>query len=275
MPELPEVESLRRQIEVSLPAGQSLVGVQFYRGDIRDPIPKAKIKSLVGQIFQAVERRSKYLLFRFERGFLISHLGMTGSWRILQSDEKPSRVLHDHAMLEFSSGQSLVYRDPRRFGVIDFARLEERETHKRFKDLGPEPLSEAFVFEVFFAKLKSSKINIKTLVMNPKLVVGVGNIYASEVLFRVGVRPQRPAFRLTRREAEDLFREIPLLLKRAIDAGGSSIRDYQKLSGESGDFQLSHSVYGREGQPCRICHTSIRMQVLGQRSSFWCPSCQK
>ena len=272
MPELPEVETMRSGLEMILGPIAQIQTVTLMRADIRFKIPKSLPAELKGQRILGVRRRAKYLLFDTPTVSLLSQLGMTGSWRI----EKPGdRDKHDHCLIALTDGRTLVFRDPRRFGVIDLIHQGQESTHKLLKHLGPEPLDEmAFKSDVLYAKSRKRKVSVKVFIMDQKVVVGVGNIYASEVLFRAKVSPLKKSGRLTRLEVERIVAAIRDVLKAAISAGGSSIRDYRQAGGESGAFQDAHLVYDRKGEPCLICGTPIRMRVLGGRSTFWCPSCQ-
>lgn len=274
MPELPEVETVRRELEQTLVGRGVFQKITLLRPDLRDPIPKKLIQKFCGEEVLAVRRRAKYLLFDFPSGSLISHLGMTGAWRCLAPTEKPTKSLHDHVVLEFASNLRLAFRDPRRFGILDMHWGNDIERHKRFSHLGPEPLDESLTPDMFFHKLKSGQSPIKTHLMNQKVLVGVGNIYASEALFRAGISPRRKAGKLQSVEAFRLLTEIREVLNKAIAAGGSTIRDYKSMHQNDGGFQDQHFVYGREGSPCRNCGTPIRSVVQAGRSTFWCPYCQ-
>ena len=231
---------------------------------------------LEGQAIIAIRRRAKYLLIDTKRVSLLSHLGMTGSWRI-ESEQTIEASIgpHDHCLIELSDQRTLVYRDPRRFGVLDLVRPGEEATHLRLKCLGPEPLNtEKFTAEALYQTSRKRKVALKVLIMDQRVVVGVGNIYASEVLFRAKIKPQKLAGRMTRHESARLVTAIRDILQKAIQAGGSSIRDYKNADGESGSFQTSHQVYERAGEPCQVCRRLIRSRVLGGRSTYWCPHCQ-
>lgn len=275
MPELPEVETVRSGLESLLKSKPTIKRVKLMRGDIRFPIPKNFAKALEGQTITGVKRRAKYLLIETPKVALLSHLGMTGSWRI-ETPATLKRGPHDHCFIELSDGRQLVFRDPRRFGVLDLVQPGAEETHLRLKALGPEPLDkETFTSEYLYETSRKRKTAIKVFIMDQRVVVGVGNIYASEALFRAGVRPQRLAGKITKHEAERIVEAIRTVLREAIAAGGSSIRDYTNASGDEGAFQLNHFVYERAGEPCRVCKTPIRSKVLGGRSTYWCPNCQK
>lgn len=202
---------------------------------------------------------------------VFSHLGMTGSWR-----KDTQRKLHDHIVLRLKSGTELIYNDPRRFGVFDIIAKETLEKDKKFVHLGPEPLlNEDFHGAYMFSKSRRRRVPIKAFIMDQKVVVGVGNIYASEALFLAGIRPLASASRITKIQSEKLVAAIQQVLKDAIRLGGSSIRDYKQASGESGGFQEQHFVYGRDKQACRKCRGLIRSQFLSGRNTFWCVKCQK
>jgi formamidopyrimidine-DNA glycosylase len=273
MPELPEVETVRAGLETLLKDQPVIESVRLMRGDIRFKIPKELPRELEGQPVTGVRRRAKYLLIDTPKVSLLNHLGMTGSWRVsLPGDEDK----HDHCYIEFSNGKRLAFRDPRRFGMLDLVKHGEESKHPRLKGLGVEPLDElAFTPEFLFQKSRKRKAAIKVFIMDQRIVVGVGNIYASEALFRAGIRPARAAGKITKHDSERLVEAIRNVLRDAIAVGGSSIRDYRQAGGEQGGFQESHDVYDRGGEPCRICETPIRSKVIGGRSTFWCPNCQK
>lgn len=270
MPELPEVETLRRELAELLKEKPVIEGFEFRRKDLRDPMPITKIKQLIGQSIRAVSRRAKYLLFETDKGFLLSHLGMTGSWRPAgEGDERD----HDHVVIRFTSGLRLIFRDPRRFGVLDFT--ADPGLHKKLKSLGPEPLEPAFTGEILWLAARRRKLPLKTFVMHPEVVVGVGNIYASEALFRAGLKPTKRADRVSRIDFDRLAQTIRQVLTEAIEAGGSSISDFVHAGGESGSFQTRFRVYDRAGEPCLQCGQKIRRQVQSGRSTYSCPKCQK
>ncbi len=273
MPELPEVETVRRGLEELLENHPTIEQIQLTRKDIRFPIPKNFVSALEGQSITGVRRRAKYLFIDTPKVSLLSHLGMTGSWRI--ETKTPAHDKHDHCFIELSDRRILVFRDPRRFGVLDLVKPGEESKHKLLKALGPEPLDETkFNADSFHERSRKRKVSIKVFIMDQKTVVGVGNIYASEALFRAKIRPQKLAGKLSRHEALRLVEAIRSVLTEAIEAGGSSIRDYKNAGGESGAFQDAHQVYERGGEPCRVCATPIRSKVIGGRSTYWCPKCQ-
>ncbi|HEY8270072.1 MAG TPA: bifunctional DNA-formamidopyrimidine glycosylase/DNA-(apurinic or apyrimidinic site) lyase [Pseudobdellovibrionaceae bacterium] len=272
MPELPEVETVRNGLAAILKDHPVIEKIELKRKDLRDPIPVKKVQSLVGQRIVSVERRAKYLLLKTPAGSLLSHLGMTGTWRVAVLGEERD---HDHIYLHLGGGLRLAYRDPRRFGCFDFVALGQEENHAKLKILGYEPLTEAFSGDALWKKLRGKVTAIKVAIMDQRIVVGVGNIYASEALFRAGIRPSIKAMKVSREKCERLARIIKEVLTEAIAAGGSSISNYEQFSGESGYFQQSFRVYDRKGQKCVVCSTEISAQILGGRSSYWCSNCQK
>ena len=238
---------------------------------LRRPVTRDLEHILVGQRLLEVTRRAKYLLFRFERGTLIVHLGMSGSLRLVPATEPPAR--HDHFDLVFGA-KALRMRDPRRFGAVLWVK-GDAETHPLLASLGIEPLSDAFDGDWLHAATRDRATAIKLFLMDSHAIVGVGNIYASESLFRAGVDPRTPAGRLSRARCERIAAAIKVTLEAALAAGGSTLRDFIHSDGGSGWFQQQHSVYGREGEPCRVCGTRIRNLRMGQRSTFYCPRCQR
>ncbi|KYG63711.1 formamidopyrimidine-DNA glycosylase [Bdellovibrio bacteriovorus] len=270
MPELPEVEVVKNGLQEILKHQPTLEKVELTRKDLREPMPARALKKLEGEKLLSVERRAKYLLLWTPQGAMISHLGMTGTWRVAPKGEERD---HDHIYLHFSGGLRLAYRDPRRFGVFDFTK--EPSTHAKFKDLGPEPLSEEFTGAELWNRLRNKQVSLKVAIMDQKIVVGVGNIYASEALYAAGIRPTTVAKKLTREKADLLVLEIKKILTLSIEKGGSSISDFAQASGESGYFQNTFKVYDRAGDKCVACSAKIKSQVLGGRNTFWCSICQK
>lgn len=287
MPELPEVENVKLSLSKVLKPGLPLEGVQFLRPDLRFPIPKKQIQSLIGKPLKAIDRRAKYLLFDFGDSGLISHLGMTGQWSLdhgqrapigdqkPKAEHKPVIEKHEHLILTFQGGIRVRYIDPRRFGYVDFWKGHEKEKHPFFESLGIEPLSENLTVEYLKDFLKGKTCTIKAALLDQAGIAGLGNIYVCEALFKAKVRPQRKAKTLKLQELKVLIPHIKEILSQAIEMGGSSIRDYKNSDNQRGDFQSRHLVYGREGELCGICHTAIKNLKLSGRSSFWCPSCQK
>jgi len=221
---------------------------------------------------RSVGRRAKYLLVRTDAGTLIVHLGMSGNLRVLRPDVE--RLPHDHVEILLDSGRCVRFNDPRRFGSMHYVRGNPDE-HALLRHLAPEPLTAAFDAAHLWAATRRRRVAIKLLIMNATLVVGVGNIYASEALFRAGISPRRAAGRLTRAEVERLVRAIKRVLAAAIRVGGTTLRDYVGTDGSPGYFRQKLYVYERAGQACRVCRTPIRHQAQGQRSTYWCPSCQR
>jgi formamidopyrimidine-DNA glycosylase len=239
---------------------------------LRWPIePKLEGKVRDG-VVRRVERRAKYLLIGVDTGTLIVHLGMSGSLRILSADVPPKP--HDHWDLALDSGKVLRFHDPRRFGSLHWTAADPLE-HPLLAKLGPEPLSAEFDAEYLYRATRKRSVAIKQLLMNSHVVVGVGNIYASEALFRAGISPRRAARRLTRAEAEALVRAVKSVLEEAIEIGGTTLRDYVNAEGTPGYFAQKLFVYERAKQPCRVCKSPIKQRVQGQLSTYWCPACQR
>jgi formamidopyrimidine-DNA glycosylase len=271
MPELPEVETTRRGVAPHV-VGRVVSEVQVYDRRLRWPVPDDLAARLQGRRIDALARRSKYLLFGIGSETLLVHLGMTGSLRVYR--QAPARKRHDHVDIVLDDGTLLRYNDPRRFGAMLWVTGPAHE-HPLLRGLGPEPFDPAFDARHFWNATRRRTAAIKVALMDNALVVGVGNIYANEALFRAGIRPATPAWRLSRPRLERLVTEVRSVLTEALAKGGSTLRDYVDASGEPGYFQLHYFVYGREGQPCRICATPIRHRRLGGRASFYCPACQK
>ena len=283
MPELPEVEIVCRGLAEAF-VGHRLTGVIRRFGQLRWPIPddlELAIRGTSSQgegagILRSVQRRSKYLLLGFDTGTLLIHLGMSGTLRRLPADTAPRA--HDHVDFVFGD-QVLRFNDPRRFGAVlwcaDGAGAALQESHALLRRLGVEPFSDAFNGRLMYEATRGRKLAIKQLLLSGAVVVGVGNIYASESLFRAGIRPTTAAGRISRARYERLVVAIRDTLSEAIDAGGSSLRDFVASTGESGYFQLRCFVYGREGEPCRVCATPVRAIRQQQRATFYCPTCQR
>jgi formamidopyrimidine-DNA glycosylase len=270
MPELPEVEVTRRSFADRI-AGARVQAVRVGK-PLRWPLG-CEPQALVGRTVRAVRRRGKYLLLDLDRGVLLLHLGMSGSLRF--DDAMPPEGLHDHFDLVTTRGV-LRLNDPRRFGAVVFCGAEDApEAVKLLGGLGVEPLGDAFDVATFHAALKKRKAPIKQVLLAGDVVVGVGNIYASEALFLAGIRPTLPASRISRPRAARLHAAIRDVLARAVDKGGSTLRDFSNADGESGYFQLEAMVYDRAGEPCRVCGSPIRMIRQGQRATYYCPVCQK
>lgn len=270
MPELPEVETTRRGIAPHL-QGRVVTRVTLRRPDLRWPIPRAIGAVLPGQRIEAVIRRAKYLLLHTQAGSALLHLGMSGSLRILDADTPPR--VHDHYDLVMDSGRALRFNDPRRFGCLLWQATDE--THPLLRGLGPEPLSPAFDGDWLWGRSRGRSAAVKTFIMDQAIVVGVGNIYASEALFAAGVHPKRAAGAVSRARFARLAGEIRRVLRHAITRGGTTLRDFLAPDGAPGYFEQELFVYGRAGAPCKICGTPIRAGAIGQRMTYWCASCQK
>jgi formamidopyrimidine-DNA glycosylase len=271
MPELPEVETTRRGIEPAV-RGRRVRALAVYDPRLRWPVPQSLADALAGRIVRAVDRRSKYLLFRTDGPTLLVHLGMTGSLRF--HSHAPPRRPHDHVDVVFDDASVMRYHDPRRFGAMLL--LEGRdEDHPLLRSLGPEPFDPAFDAAALHAATRRRSAAIKLALMDNAVVTGVGNIYANEALWRAGIRPTAPAMRVGRPRLARLVDAVRETLRDAIRAGGSTLRDYVDASGRAGHFQLDYAVYGREGDACPRCGSVVRMVRLGGRASFYCPRCQR
>ena len=269
MPELPEVETSRRGIEPHL-VGATILHAVVRNGRLRWPVSE-EIYRLSDQPVLSVQRRAKYLLLELPEGWIIIHLGMSGSLRILPEELPPEK--HDHVDLVMSNGKVLRYTDPRRFGA--WLWTKELEGHNVLAHLGPEPLGDAFSGDYLYEKSRGKRTAVKQWLMDNKVVVGVGNIYASESLFTAGILPDRPAMSLSDEEAQRLAATIKAVLLRSIEQGGTTLRDFLQSDGKPGYFAQELQVYGRAGEPCRACGTPIVSGKHGQRSTFWCPNCQR
>jgi formamidopyrimidine-DNA glycosylase len=270
MPELPEVEITRRDIEPQL-AGRTITAVVVREPRLRWRVPKSLPRLLVGRTVSRIRRRAKYLVFECGAGCLIVHLGMSGSLRVL--DGSQPALAHEHIDIAFGN-RILRLRDPRRFGAVIWHPNSAGE-HKLLASLGVEPLESAFSGDFLYAATRARRAAIKPLLMDQSLVVGIGNIYASESLFRAAIHPQVRAARLSLARCAALVDAVRETLRAALAAGGSSLRDFVHSDGAPGHFQLQTFVYDRGGEPCRVCSTPIRTLRQSQRSSFYCPSCQK
>ena len=270
MPELPEVETTRQGLLPRL-LGQTLEHIAVRNPHLRWPVPEDLEKRLAGRKLNALTRRGKYLLFDFGKTTQIVHLGMSGSLRFAGPGEPAA--LHDHVDWLFDDGTVLRLRDPRRFGAVLWS--DDVTHHPLLARLGPEPLTPAFDATYLHTQCQRRSAAIKQVIMDAQVVVGVGNIYASESLFHAGIRPATAARRLSRPACARLTDSIKQVLSAAIAAGGSSLRDYVDSSGELGYFQLQTRVYDREGLPCKTCGTPVRRIVQGQRASYYCPGCQR
>ncbi len=274
MPELPEVETMRRGIAPYL-TGHRIAGVVIRNAKLRWPIPEHLVKTLPGLEIHRVTRRAKYLLIDCSGGTLILHLGMSGSLRLLMAMQ-PSTLpeKHDHFDLVLDDGAIMRLKDPRRFGAVLW-QTGDVMCHPLLVNLGPEPLTAEFNEKLLYDKTRGCRVNIKTLLMNSQIVVGVGNIYANETLFRARINPKIAAGRIGLSRYKRLVLAVKDILTRAIKAGGSSLRDFVNSDGKPGYFQQQYWVYGRTGQPCRQCGGTIKQIKQAQRSSFYCPKCQR
>lgn len=276
MPELPEVETVRRGLEPTV-KGARIVRAQARRLDLRFPLPEGFGQSLTGQRVVALERRAKYLLWHLDGGTtLISHLGMSGRYRIYSGDVFPPLEKHDHVIFSFD-GAEVRYNDPRRFGFMDLVETKALADSPFLKDLGPEPLSDDFSAVGFQAMARTKSSPIKSVLLDQGVVAGLGNIYVCEALFRSGIHPKTKAQRISAKRLEKLVAACKDVLREAIAAGGSSLRDHRQPSGELGYFQHGFQAYGREGEACQKpgCSGTIGRMVQSGRSSFYCKSCQR
>jgi len=283
MPELPEVETVRRGLTPVM-EGQVIARADVNRPDLRWPFPPDMAARLTGVRVERLRRRSKYILADLDRGeTLLIHLGMSG--RMLISGDPlgqfvhdhPAAQKHDHVLLHMADGARITFNDPRRFGAMDLMPTATADAHPLLANLGPEPLGNAFDGPYLAQRLKGRNTPIKAALLDQRIVAGLGNIYVCEALYRAGIAPRRKAGRIARARAEALVPVIRDVLSDAIAAGGSSLRDYRQADGELGYFQHSFDVYGREGQPCRRagCDGTVRRIVQSGRSSFYCAQCQR
>ncbi len=269
MPELPEVETTRRGLS------PLIEGVRLERIVVRDPRLRWPVQlpaSLRDVELRSLGRRAKYLLFNMDHGALIVHLGMSGSLRIV-NQHTPLKT-HDHVDLVFAGDRVVRYHDPRRFGSIHW-QANPVDQHWLLQKLGPEPLGDEFDGAYLKRLARGRRVAVKNFIMDAHVVVGVGNIYAAESLFRAGIRPTVAAHRVTLTAYESLARAIRFVLQRSIHVGGTTLRDFVDHDGNPGYFKQLLNVYGRDGQPCRVCGTTLRLTRLGQRSTVFCPKCQR
>jgi formamidopyrimidine-DNA glycosylase len=281
MPELPEVETVCAGLRQAV-VGQVIQKVILNRPDLRVPFPDNFQKQVAGCTITAVTRRAKYIVLHLDDGQIISiHLGMSGRMTIGAADALYEPATHDHMIIRFKNGSYIVLNDARRFGMVFLLREEDMAQHPAFKHLGPEPLGNEFSAPVLREKLKNKAQAIKVAIMDQRVVVGVGNIYACEALFRAGIHPQAKASTVRGEKSERLTREIKTVLQEAIAAGGSTLKDYVQTNGELGYFQHNFAVYDREGCPCATCGCDVaktggvKRIVQAGRSTFYCPQSQK
>ena len=270
MPELPEVETIRRSLLPHV-VGARVTGVSVRERRLRTPIAPDFERRLRGRRIDALERRGKYLLFQLDDGeTLLVHLGMSGSLEL-----KPTQTplaAHDHVALVLDAARRLIYNDPRRFGLMRIGRSADLA---ELGNVGRDPLTAAPSLDEWRSLVRARRLPIKNLLMDQRVLGGVGNIYANEMLFQAGIRPRRRAATLRREELQRLRGALRSVLEEAVELGGSSISDYRDANGQPGFFQMRHAVYDRNGEPCRTCGTRIKRIVQSGRSSFYCPQCQR
>ena len=283
MPELPEVETVRAGLSPVM-EGQVIAQADVNRPDLRWPFPERMAERLTGQRVERLRRRSKYILADLDsQETLLIHLGMSGRMTVSGDPlgqfvhDHPAAEKHDHVVLHMANGARITFNDPRRFGAMDLMPTATAEAHKLLSVLGPEPLGNAFTEPYLIAQLQDRNTPIKSALLDQRIVAGLGNIYVCEALYRTGISPRRKARALSAKRAASLVPVIRDVLRDAIAAGGSSLRDFRQADGELGYFQHSFDVYGREGAPCRRadCTGTIRRIVQSGRSSFFCPQCQR
>ena len=288
MPELPEVETVRRGLAPVM-EGERFAKVEVRRGDLRWPLPKGFAQKLNGKTVQGLGRRAKYLLADLSSGdVLLMHLGMSGSFRVGKASapgtyyhERSKCTAHDHVVFHMSNGATVTFNDPRRFGSMKLVSRAKLEDEPLLRSLGPEPLGNDFDAAMLAKACAGKKTSLKAALSDQRVVAGLGNIYVCEALFRARLSPKRIASTIADRNgtpnerAEKLVDAIKAVLKDAIEAGGSSLRDHRRADGSLGDFQHNFQVYDREGKPCSSCKGKIKRIVQGGRSTFYCPSCQK
>lgn len=271
MPELPEVETARRGLELHL-AGRRIAALRVRDRRLRRPIPHRLGARLRGATVTAVRRRAKYLLIVTDRGTALLHLGMSGSLRVVGAGTPPAA--HDHYDLVLANGCVIRYRDPRRFGLLLWAGMHP-DRHRLLAGLGPEPFSPEFDGDYLFRRSRGRSAPVKAFLMDGRIVAGVGNIYANEALFRAAVHPGRAAGRIAAERYRLLAQAVRTVLDEAIAAGGTTLRDFVAAEGEPGYFRLRLAAYEHEGEPCRRCGRALERRVIAQRASYFCPGCQR
>jgi formamidopyrimidine-DNA glycosylase len=285
MPELPEVETVRRGLAPAL-VGKRIAKVKTNRADLRFPLPTRFASRLKGRRVDALERRAKYLLAHLDDGMVwITHLGMTGRWSVIGAKKqpgdfyyaKPPDPAHTHVIIDMESGARLEFNDPRRFGYMDLIEAEALSAHPFFKGMGPEPLGNEFHLPYLQKALANKKAPIKAALLDQRIVAGLGNIYVVEALYRAGILPSKAAGRISAPRLEKLYHAVRAVLEEAIEAGGSTLSDYARVDGARGGFQHRFRVYDREGDECLTpdCGGTIKRAVHSGRSTFWCPRCQR
>lgn len=274
MPELPEVEVIRRGLAPLL-TGRRVARISWSDKKLRAPMPHALLHQwILGQRIRGVDRRAKYLLIRMENlATLVFHLGMTGKMGLAPQETPPAK--HDHLQLLLDNGSELRFNDSRRFGAVLVLPPGGEHEAECFGNQGPEPFSKAFCAEYLAHRAHSRTMPVKLFLMDGRVVAGIGNIYANEILFAVRIHPATPAAEVSRKEWQEVVRHSRMILKKAIKAGGSTISDFLNANGEKGYFQLSLNVYNRQGTPCSACKTPIEKSVMGGRATYFCPRCQK
>ncbi|MEM7612265.1 MAG: bifunctional DNA-formamidopyrimidine glycosylase/DNA-(apurinic or apyrimidinic site) lyase [Pseudomonadota bacterium] len=270
MPELPEVETTRRGIAPHV-EGRIIRKLDVREPRLRWPVPDDLAARMADQQIKSIYRRAKYLIFDTDAGSMLLHLGMSGRLQVMPAGTPPKK--HDHVDIVLDSDDIVRLHDPRRFGSLLYS--QQPETHPLIANLGPEPLSEAFDGNHLYARSRGRRVPIKSFIMDAKVVVGVGNIYASEALFMAGIHPLRAAGKLSRPRMQRLADTIREVLSRAIDAGGTTLRDFYGTDGSAGYFSQQLAVYGRASAPCVTCAKPVSQRVIGQRSTFYCTHCQR
>jgi formamidopyrimidine-DNA glycosylase len=270
MPELPEVETTTQGIRHHL-EGQIISRITLRNPKLRIPVPLNIDELCTGKKIQVIARRAKYILIHLSSGYILIHLGMSGHLRIVPDNTKPEK--HDHVDLSLANGLTLRYCDPRRFGLFLYLN-ENPYQHPLLSRLGPEPFSEEFNSEYLYQKALNKIQPIKSFIMSNEIVVGVGNIYATESLFLAGIHPKTPAKAITKEAFQSLTCHIKQVLQKAIDAGGTTLRDFYTFDGKPGYFSISLKIYGRKNQPCFQCNELIETLVIAGRASAFCPHCQ-
>lgn len=274
MPELPEVETVRRTL-AGLVRGKTIdaVDVRWTKIIKRPEEPEEFARLLAGQTIQSIGRRGKFLLFHLDDCVMVSHLRMEGKYGLHQNDEPLDK--HVHVIFRFTDGSELRYRDVRKFGTMHLFKPGEELTELPLRQLGPEPFSSEFTADYLRGRLKKTNRSVKTALLDQRTVVGLGNIYVDEALFRAGIHPEATANKLTKKQTVLLHKEIIQTLKEAVEAGGSTVRSYINSQGEIGMFQLKLFVYGRKDEPCKKCGSPIEKTVVGGRGTHFCIKCQK
>lgn len=272
MPELPEVETTRKGLSPFC-IGSKIIALNVREPRLRWPVLPDMPVLVKDRYINALDRRGKYLLFRLDGdGGMLLHLGMSGSVRVVSPDE--TLLKHDHIDILLNTGKTLRFHDPRRFGSLHYCE-QGLEGHPLLQNLGPEPFSDTFSGQYLFALSRSRRITVKQFIMDSHVVVGVGNIYAAESLFRAGIHPARAAGRISAHRYTVLAAHICEVLAEAIEIGGTTLRDFTNSQGEPGYFQQTLNVYGRGGRPCKRCDAGLKSSVLGQRATVYCPRCQR